>query len=23
MQYYIVDAFTNESFEGNPAGVCV
>lgn len=23
MKYYVVDAFTNERFKGNPAGVCV
>lgn len=23
MKYYVVDAFTNKIFEGNPAGVCV
>lgn len=23
MKYYIVDAFTNEQFKGNPAGVCI
>lgn len=23
MKYYVVDAFTNEKFKGNPAGVCV
>lgn len=23
MNYYIVDAFTNKLFKGNPAGVCV
>ncbi|MBP9478770.1 MAG: PhzF family phenazine biosynthesis protein [Sebaldella sp.] len=23
MKYYIVDVFTNSSFRGNPAGVCI
>ena len=23
MRYYVVDAFTNSVFEGNPAGVCI
>lgn len=23
MKYYVADAFTDEVFKGNPAGVCV
>lgn len=23
MDYHIVDAFTNETYKGNPAGVCI
>jgi predicted PhzF superfamily epimerase YddE/YHI9 len=23
MKYYIIDAFTDELFSGNPAGVCL
>ena len=23
MKYYIVDAFSNQLFKGNPAGVCI
>ena len=23
MEYYVVDAFTDELFKGNPAGICI